>query len=221
MEEVEKIKSAAQQKLDPFKGALRLGAIATVAPYIFPHTQKNILKAAPHLKLQMEEGTTKALLQSLLSGALDVVVLSPPVDPYLFSGIDLFHDPFYLAVSANNPLAQKKEVEEADLKALNPILLEDEHCMRAQTLSLCQNFAMSEEKTLKAASIETLKQMVANDAGTTLLPKLARSRHDGICYIPFKNEAFSRSISLVWRAGDEREYVYKIMARHITSGLTD
>lgn len=216
MDELDKMKMDARQQLDPFQGKLMLGAIATVAPYLFPSILQAARDKAPDLTLTLKEGVTGSLLRSLLDGEIDVAIVSLPTDTHVFDEHELFTDPFYLAVSRDHPLAIQPVVSEDTLRAQKLILLEEEHCLRDQALSVCQGSLMQEDRGFRATSLETIRHIVATGQGVTLMPQLARRDNDGITYIPVQGKGFSRSIGLVWRKNDERAYFYKIFAQMIS-----
>lgn len=215
LDELDKIKVDARQQLDPFQGKLMLGAIATVAPYMFPSILQAVREKAPDLTITLREGLTGNLLRSLLDGVIDVAIVSLPTDSHVFEEHELFTDPFFLAVSRDSPLAIQPVVSEEVLRAQKLILLEEEHCLRDQALSVCQGSLMQEDRGFRATSLETIRHIVATGQGVTLLPQLARRDNDGIAYIPIQGKGFSRSIGLVWRKSDERAYFYKIFAQMI------
>lgn len=202
--EVDYIKSAAKQSLNPFAGEFTLGAIATVAPYYFPEVLKKIKKKAPSLQLNLQEGQTATLVEDLLAGRIDAAILSLPTDKHLFESADLFDDRFYLAVPEGHRLAKKKHVDDSDFKDEKLILLDDGHCLRQQALDLCQRAALQEDRAFRATSLETIRHIVATGDGLTLMPQLAVRKGDGISYIPMRNPRYSRTIGLVWRKSSDR-----------------
>src|SRR5574339_679217 len=60
-------------------GALRLGIIPTLAPYLLPHLLPPIQKRYPQLRLEVRETQTGLLLNELAGGDLDCVMLALPV----------------------------------------------------------------------------------------------------------------------------------------------
>ncbi len=203
--EIDAIRAAARQSLDPFAGQFSLGAIATVAPYYFPEVLKRIKKKAPRLQLSLQEGQTARLAEALLAGRLDAAIMSLPVDGQLFESAPLFSDPFYLAVPEDHRLAKRRLVVEADFEQEKLILLDDGHCLRQQALDVCQKGVAQEDQAFLATSLETIRHIVAVGEGVTLMPAIARRKQDGIAYIPVDNPQYSRSIGLVWRRSSDRK----------------
>lgn len=74
LEEAVKVKELAEQGRDPLVGALRLGAIYTVAPYLLPRLIPALNARAPRMPLSLQENYTHRLAELLRSGELDVIV---------------------------------------------------------------------------------------------------------------------------------------------------
>ncbi len=211
LRETDALTRIAQQSRDPFAGELRLGIIPTVAPYLLPRVLPKLRKAFPDLTLQLVESQTATLQRMLRAGELDAVVVALPFDVERTVQQQLFAEPFLLAVARSHAKARHKSVTLDDLHGEQLLLLEDGHCLRDQALSVCSRAGAVENATFRATSIKTLRQMVAANAGVTLMPELA-AQDDTVRYIPFKGEQPHRVIGLVWRDSSARGPVLQGMA---------
>lgn len=191
--------SMAGEHKNPLEGVVRLGAILTVAPYLFPQIVLDVQAKAPKMQLSLKEGKTEDLLSLLLSDKIDAAIISLPTDDHVFESQHLFTEAFYLAVPQGHEWAAKKQVDEEELHDKNLILLEEGHCLRAQALEVCQLSLAKENKIFTATSLETIRHFIAMGAGMTLMPSMARLQGDSLSYIPFKNKNFAREIGIVWR----------------------
>ena len=61
-------------------GALSLGVIPTIAPYLLPSTLAKLNQKYPTLDLRIRETRTETLIADLLTGGLDLLLLALPVD---------------------------------------------------------------------------------------------------------------------------------------------
>lgn len=191
---------------EPLAGRFALGAIATVGPYLFPRVLAPLRAAYPDLALGIEEGLTEHLLARLREGALDAVVLSPPVEDHGLALIPLYREPFRLAVEAGSPLAMAPSVTLSDLDPANAVLLDEGHCLRDQALTLCHAGGRRPRHT--AMSLETLKAMVAAGAGYSLVPVGAVADdgdHGGLVrYRPLPDDKVGRTVALAYRRSRDR-----------------
>ena len=191
---------------DPTAGEFRLGAIPTLASYVFPAYVPQIAKRFPKLHLLLVEEKTEVLLEKLKVGRIDAALLALPVEDPAFDARMLFDDQFLLAVGQDHSLAKKQSVRIADLSGHQLLLLDEGHCLRDQALAVCQAHGAKEEKSFRATSLETLRLMVQSPHSglMTLMPKIAASKRDKLHYIPFIGSAPSRRIGMIWRKTDAR-----------------
>jgi LysR family hydrogen peroxide-inducible transcriptional activator len=200
LREIETINEIAVRSQDPLAGKLRLGAIPSLAAYIFPQVVEGIKASLPNIKLILIEEKTATLIERLKHGEIDLALLALPVQDDFFVSEKLFDDKFYLAVPGDHELAKYKTVDQKILSKYQFLLLEEGHCLRDQALEVCKLNNIAEDHDVRATGIETLRSMVKAGTGITFMPEIAINELDqGICYIPFTHPALSREIGLVWR----------------------
>ena len=205
LREVNTLTAMADQYRDPLGGDFRLGIIPTVAPYLLPKILGPLNKAFPKLRLHLTEAQTSQITRMLKQGDLDAVLLALPLHEENVTELELFKEPFLFAASKQHPKAKQKSVALSDLEDEEVLLLEDGHCLRDQALEVCNSHRAVENTNFRATSIETLRQMVAANAGITLMPQLAvGSRSGNVRYLPFSGKAPYRSIGLCWRTTSTR-----------------
>ena len=222
---VGQIRELARQGHDPMNGPLSLGVIPTLGPYLVPHLLSSIRDIYPMLQLLLREDLTANLMERLLQGRLDALLLALPVHGHDLNVMALFHEAFVVAVPAGHALERKTHISEKELADQTVLLLEEGHCMREQALAICGSNASNQREELKATSIETLRQMVAAGVGCTLLPGLAAlpgvgSVQNGMVQVrPFPPPAPTRTIGIVWRHHYSRETTVKLLAEVILTNL--
>lgn len=155
-------------------GELRIGIIPTLAPYLLPTLFKQIRQKYPQLELVIKETITEEVIHELKNNRLDCgLVVTPLKDPSIREDV-LFYEELFVYVSRKNALYDKKYVLADDIDPDQLWLLEEGHCFRSQVLNLCE-LRKSGDLHFKYATgnIETLKRMVDNSNGLTILPELA------------------------------------------------
>jgi LysR family hydrogen peroxide-inducible transcriptional activator len=224
LREMADLVSAAEGLRDPLSGALRLGVIPTVAPYLLPETAKPLRSTYPRLRLVWEEERTPTLLQKLAQGELDAALLALGEDGFE----DLEHavlgrEPFYLVTPLDHALT-KRAKRPLSLDALDGetlLLLDDGHCFRDQALSVCRR-AGAEEAGVRATSISTLAQMVAGGVGITLLPGIAlrsENRARSLAAFSFGGRPPQRTLVLAWRKTTPRAAALRQIAKTLSAQL--
>ena len=170
LDEAEHLKQLAAAQQDEFAQPLRLGAIFTVAPYVFPSLIPALHQSAPNLLLYLEENYTHVLSEKLANGELDVILVAAPFELPESQSQALFSEEFYLLTPKNHEFAQKKRVLASDVAHAPMLMLGEGHCFRDQSLAACP---MSNPKLDNGNSLETLRFMVANGLGLTLIPAIS------------------------------------------------
>lgn len=193
---------------DVLTGDLRLGIIPTLAPYVLPRVLPRLQSAYPLLRLEVRETQTKTLLDELVSGGLDAVMLAMPVEAADLETRSLFSDRFLLALPAADPLPANRRVAVGDVDRHRLILLEEGHCLRDQAMAFCRAASGDVSASLGATSLTTVMQMVANGYGVTLLPEVAAEvevRDNRVKLLRFAEPQPERTIGLAWRRTSPRK----------------
>ena len=98
-----------------FEGELRLGVIPTLAPYLLPKLLPLLQGRHPDLVVKLRETQTKVLVEELVAGDLDAVMLALPAPEADVEVIRLIEDPFLLAVPADDPHPETARVSAQDV----------------------------------------------------------------------------------------------------------
>jgi LysR family hydrogen peroxide-inducible transcriptional activator len=209
---------AAASKM-PLSGALRLGVIPTIGPFLLPKTLPKLRRSYPELKLYLTEDLTQRLVDELHQGALDCVLLALPVEIGEAEAMPLFEDDFEFVCRKDDPLARKAKVTSADLEDAPLLLLADGHCLREHALDACHLGRRSTSADVTATSLHTLVEMVANGLGVTLIPDMAIKakllKGSELVVRPLAGSKVGRQIGLIWRKTSSREKEFRLLGQAI------
>ena len=220
LSQVRELSDCARQHHGVLTGTLRLGIIPSVAPYLLPDILTEVTKHYPHLDLQIRETQTGALVEELLRGELDAVLVALPVQQPQLETMPLFEDRFLIAVQSQAAPDWSKSDLRTRIGQERLLLLEEGHCLRDQALQFCQIANMQARKALGAASLTTIMQMVAAGHGITLLPELcakAEVDRQRVALIAFPNEPPMRIVGLAWRRTSSRKSDFTALGELIKS----
>lgn len=214
-EEIKLLVELSKTQKEPLSGSFRLGAIATVGPYLLPEILAPLRKSYPHCELFLEEGLTETLLRRLESGELDAVIAADTFSSEKFIKMPLYFEPFVAAVPKGHRFESKSHIAPREIDAREMVLLEDGHCLSDQVIELCPKGKGVRRDQFQTTSLETLRHLVASGAGYTLIPQLAVSKpkrlESLITYIPFEKPV-GREIILVARKTFSREKDLKALS---------
>jgi len=211
LEETDSIKSIAQQGKDQLSSPLRVGAIYTIGPYLFPHLVPAMQKLAPQMPLYIEESFTETLRGKLRRGELDAIIIALPFNEPDVLTRALYDEPFMMLLPKNHPLTQQKgKLELGQLADTQMLLLGEGHCFRDQVLEACPTLtqAMQEQHTVtEGSSLETIRMMVASGLGTSVIPFTATGGSLDSSLVEtreFKSPQPMRTVAVAWRASFPR-----------------
>jgi LysR family hydrogen peroxide-inducible transcriptional activator len=199
-------------------GALRLGVIPSVAPYLLPKMLPLAHALYPHLDLKLHETLTQHLVRELADGALDAAVLALPVDDERLATLPIFEDAFLLARRRSSRRTKRQRIDAGSLKHEKVLLLNDGHCLRDQALSYCSSIDAEALDEFGASSLSTIMKMVASGYGVTLLPEIAAETEladPRIELLRFTPPEPKRTIGIAWRKDALREKDFIALSRLI------
>jgi len=179
LEQAAHIKDIAKRGKDPLAGALKLGVIYTIAPYLLPDLVRQVITRTPQMPLMLQENFTVKLLEMLRTGEIDCAILAEPFPDAGLALAPLYDEPFFAAVPSSHPLAKQDHVTAQELKNETMLLLGNGHCFRDHVLEVCPEFARFSSdtegirKSFEGSSLETIQHMVAAGMGVTLVPRLS------------------------------------------------
>ncbi|MGD8998976.1 MAG: LysR substrate-binding domain-containing protein [Granulosicoccaceae bacterium] len=226
MEQADAIEQLARAQQDPLAGPLRIGAIPTLSPYLMPLILAPLKKLHPQMQLVLSEELTDTLLTRLRNHEIDAALLATPVEEQDLESLPLFDEPFWVAYPRKHAFYAKEKITRRDLDRENLLLLAEGHCLAKQAMDVChikERQAQGEMADLRAASLETLLQLVGAGFGITLVPALAMrgswTTGSGVVAQPLSMADASRRVSLVFRHSFPRRAALQAFADIILANL--
>ncbi|WP_445158786.1 hydrogen peroxide-inducible genes activator [Halomonas sp. E14] len=213
LEQSSMIKELANAGKDQLASPLRIGAIYTIGPYLFPHLIPALTRSAPQMPLYIEEGFTANLRRKLRTGELDAILIALPFTETDVVTKALYEEEFEVLMPADHTWAQRDCIEKEDLLKERLLLLGEGHCFRDQILEACpaishQLNSPNNTLTAEGGSLETIRHMVASRLGITILPHSAigTGHYESGMLVsrPFASPAPSRTVAIAWRASFPR-----------------
>ena len=225
LEESANLKELARHGNDPLAGALRVGVIHTIGPYLLPKLVPWHISCTPQMPLVLQENFTVKLIELLRQGEIDCAILALPLPEAGLATRALYDEPFVVVIPASHPWANRKSVSAEDLKQQNMLLLGSGHCFRDQVLEVCpelSRFAAASEgiqRTFEGSSLETIRHMVAAGIGITVMPLTAvpeSERNNTLLrYIKFDKPVPDRRVVLAWRKSYPRMVAIETLAQAV------
>lgn len=210
IDEVGLIRDIAEGSKSQLTTPLKVGAIYTIGPYLFPNLVPALHKIAPHMPLVIQEDFTSNLRLKLQQGEVDAIFVALPFTEAGVVTQALYEEPFVVLMRKDHPLSKKETIKASDIDPNEMLLLGEGHCFRDQVIEACPNCYPEKSgitNTVAGTSLETLRHMVASGMGITVLPSTATQIQyykSILCTRPFAGHVPQRCIALAWRVSFTR-----------------
>ncbi len=219
LQDIQALVEMAGGQQQPLTGELRLGVIPTIAPFMLPKALPKLRKAYPDLKLYLIEDQTQRVVERMMDGELDVLLLALPWSMRGVDELPLFKDRFCLAYREGTKRVDPDRYRFSRLDADSILLLEDGHCLRDHALAACKIRNNLKIRSFAASSLLTLVEMIDADLGVSFLPEMATGsallKNTRVRLQPLEASSY-RTIGLAWRKGSRRVEEFEMLGRFLT-----
>ena len=217
LEEAGRLKEIAQQGKDPLIGALRLGVIYTIAPYLLPRLVPALNARAPHMPMYLQENFTVNLGEQLRRGDLDAIIVALPFSEPGIVSRPVYDEPFCVVMPMHHPMAKQAAIPPDQIAGENLLLLGQGNCFRDQVVQACPHLSEpgGANGALEGSSLETVRHMVASGVGISVVPISAAKSwpQNGslLQYRDFTQPAPFRRVGIAWRASFPRPQAIDVL----------
>ncbi|OQW51029.1 MAG: transcriptional regulator [Proteobacteria bacterium SG_bin7] len=207
------------------EGELQLAVIPTLAPYVLPTFLPLLEKSHPGIQLKIQELQTHRIIEALNSDEVDVGLLVTPLKIPSIHEYPLFYEPFSVLCKNNHELSNHKKLKYSELSHSDIWLLEEGHCLRNQVLDVCalkKNQKVKAKYQFESGSLETLKSLVDNYGGYTLLPALAANViGNDSKLVNFERPIPAREVGLIYRREHYKRDLIEVVGETIIASIPD
>ena len=227
LDQAHAFKDMAQQGKDELNSPLKVGAIYTIGPYLFPHLMPRLRHDAPDMSLYIEENYTAVLRKKLKQCELDAIIVALPFNEPDVVTLPLYDEPFVVLLPKGHALSKHEVLTSGQLSGDNLLMLGPGHCFRDQVLAACPNLlnqiglpeienASKQALITEGSSLETIRHMVSSGLGISVLPMSAAMKgyydENLLDVRPFAAPVPYRSVALAWRVTFPRPKAIDLLA---------
>lgn len=217
-----------QLNTNKIQGKFHLAVIPTLSSYIVPLFVESFSKKYPDVELTIGENKTSDILDLLHEDKIDAGLLVTPIDEDSIEEKFLFYEPFYAFVADKHPFYKKSALSDSDLEGETLWILNEGHCFRNQVLEICgfknKNQVLN-NVTFESGSLETLKNLIRQGQGYTLLPYLATlnlSKDEKLKNLKlFKKPVPTRQVSLIFTRKFNKEKIIDALSSEIMFNIPE
>jgi LysR family transcriptional regulator, hydrogen peroxide-inducible genes activator len=227
LQEAKRIEELIKEEKGEISGEFRLGIIPTLAPYLLPLFLEKFTTTYPAVDLIVEELQTQKIIKMLKEDKIDAGILVTPLNHKGIVEWPLFNDPFLAYLAPKHPLLSLSQVSDKDLSLDDIWLLNEGHCFRDQAIEICKRVkgkgSKNKNLTFESGNLETLKRLVDQNFGYTLLPSLAilgmsaSEQKKKVRF--FKSPAPIREVSIVYSRNYLKKSIIEALHKEVVSSL--
>lgn len=182
-------------------GRVRVGLTRALVYGHLPAVMKEFRDASPRVDLPITYTTTVQILEELEGGRQDVAVLYTRHTDKGFESVELFREPYLLALPHDHPLAEREEIVVGDLRH-EQIITIPRHAapeVHDALVVACMKAGFSPRGPVAAGSYLDHVGMVSAGAGVSFLPRsLTAMRMPNVVYRPIVEPRLDATAYVVW-----------------------
>ena len=183
------------------RGDLRLGTTKTYARYFMPFLISSFRKAYPHIKIHLDEGSSRDMIYSLVDLKNEVAVIAKAEDHPDVSFFPFSREEMVMIASIDHPLATKKAVSFRQLAQEPFIMKEDGSGTQKLVESLFARENCEPNLLMETSNTEFIKQLVMRGEGISFLVKEAvdaEIKEGRLTTIPLKGSKVFLDVSIAY-----------------------
>ncbi len=185
------------------KGSITIGAGSNIGNYLLPSVITEFKKTHPKIKIHLQVGNTKRVIELLNSGNIDLGLVEGDVVRQKMIVKKLISDELLVIVSPNHPWAKKKEVSISDLTE-EPFIFREAGSGTRQMIEkfLARHGVTPHDMRISVilGSTEAIKDAVESGLGVSIISRWAarkESKYGTLRLLSLREEKMVRDFSLV------------------------
>jgi DNA-binding transcriptional LysR family regulator len=152
------------------KGTVRLGGGMTVCLHVFPDLLKEYRRKHPGVEVKLTTGGTPQLIERVRAGALDVALLTLPIEGADLAQVRVMREELLLVTHPSHPLARQRRLAPADLDGKPCVLFEAGSSTRRVIDEMFAREQIQPRIVMETENVEILKALTSAGMGMTIVP---------------------------------------------------
>ncbi|MFH1953094.1 MAG: LysR substrate-binding domain-containing protein [Pseudomonadota bacterium] len=181
------------------RGILRLGTARTYSRYFMPFLISRFRERHPRIKIQLDEGSSEDMIQSLLDLKNELAIVAKAKEPQGIRFISFSQEELVLILPTDHHLAKKKAVSFEELTDEPIIMKETGSGTRRLVNELFAENGYSPKVLMEMSDAEMIKLLVQHGEGISFLVREAVARElkeKKLASIPLKGQKMFLDVSI-------------------------
>ncbi len=151
-------------------GTIRLGCIDAASIYVLPDIYRAFHRKFPQIKFEISVGDTRALIESLTLGRIDLATTTLPVDVDGLEALPIYREELVPVVAPSDPLAARRKLSLATIAEEGVITYPEGSTTRRLIEDVFAGAGLTMRTTMEISSPEAMKRLAQAGLGITILP---------------------------------------------------
>lgn len=220
-EQVQHLQSDLHMLQGQLSGDLRLSVVST-AQYAIPHLLKEFMALYPTVKVNVNIVNRASAIELLNNNTDDLVVMGLVPSDRSLASLPFLDNELIPVISANHPLAHKKQLSAQQFLNANLLLREAGSGNRLALEQHCQQQRLNLRSYMEIGSNDAIKHAVIAGIGVAVLPKMSviSELRSGILVSPaIKGFPLRRSWCLVYPRGKHTTQVTQAFLNYVQDNI--
>jgi DNA-binding transcriptional LysR family regulator len=185
------------------KGSIGIGASTTIGNYLLPKVISDFKKTRPTIKIHLQVGNTKRIIDLLNSGSIDFGLVEGDVPSQKIAVEKLINDELCLTVSQMHPWAKRKDISIFEITE-EPFIFREEGSGTRQVIEKYLSKHGITTNNIKVSlilgSTESIKNAIENGMGVSIVSRwaaLKESKFGTLKMLSIKEEKMMREFTII------------------------
>lgn len=181
---------------------VHLGFLHSFGTWLVPDLIQRTRMVDPGLRFELVQDAAEAITAAVVSGAVDLGIVSPRPRVAPVSWRRLLRQRVQLAVPSTDPLARRRSVGFGELRDREFVAMTEGFGMRQLLDEACTAVGFEPHITVECQELDTVAGLVAARIGIALLPE-SPDRHlpPGVTSLQVTGIDAAREVGLIWARG--------------------
>ena len=180
-------------------GTVRLGGGATAVLFIMPEAIAAFQAKFPAVRFQVKEAGSREISQDVVSGHLELGLVTLPVLSRELTVQALFDDEVVLAARTGHPLARRRPVSLAELSGLSLVGFEAGSAIRDIIDRALRDAGVEMNVVMELRSIPAIIRMVTTTGNLAFVSRLSVEADPDVLVVPVRGLNIRRKLAVVAR----------------------
>ena len=184
------------------KGEIKVGIPPIVGASFFSKLISRFKERHAAVEFILTEVGSKKIKEGIEDGSLDIgLICSTPIQSDSFEWVKLLHDPLWLIVHTDHPLALKPVLHISDTKNEPFILYRKDFSLHDRIIEECTKHGFYPYVVCESSQKDFMVELVEAKVGVALLPSniCAEIRNPKIRAIPLNNSKLTLELGIIWK----------------------